>query len=190
MVKKVSVILNIFLLAVVFVLASRIASQPKNDVCRVEKPLPQCVSRTDTAEARGDSMKPQIVSGQKVELLYGYYDCQPVRRDDVVAYNYAGDKVPIIKSVKALPGDKWSAEKDGTGNFYRIIVNGVKLTNFEGKDYQIPENKAKMIKLYASSYPVVPEGSYLIFGNVVSGSADSTQFGLVGKKDIIAKVKY
>lgn len=150
--------------------------------------LPECVNKIETVEVRGESLAPQILLGQNVRLLHGYYNCHPIQTDDIVAYNYAGNGVPIIKIVKAVPGDKWRIEKDEVLNLYRIIVNDLALENSEGKIYRIPEADIKILKLYAASYPVIPPDSYLILGNVVSGSIDSTKFGLVGSKDIIAKV--
>jgi len=36
---------------------------------------------------------------------------------------------------------------------------------------------------------VIPENTYLLLGNRVSGSVDSTTFGLVDKSGIVAKVE-
>jgi len=45
-----------------------------------------------------------------------------------------------------------------------------------------------MLKLYVKSYPVLPDNTYLILGNKVSGSSDSTRFGLIDKSDIVGKI--
>ncbi|MEA3560210.1 MAG: S26 family signal peptidase [Candidatus Omnitrophota bacterium] len=84
--------------------------------------------------------------------------------------------------VKAIPGDKWRLNKNN--HSYRIMVNNKPLKNSEGKFYQIPENKIKMLKLYVKTYPVLPEDTYLLLGNQPGGSLDATRFGLIDKANI------
>jgi len=46
-----------------------------------------------------------------------------------------------------------------------------------------------MLSLYEKSYNgIIPEKSLLILGNVIEGSQDSIQFGLVGQSDILGKI--
>ena len=140
-------------------------------------------------EVRGNSLAPLINASQTINLLYGYYNSHPIEREDIIAYDYAGNDVPIVKIAKAIPGDKWRLKKEYQQNSYQIIVNNKPLKNSEGKCYQIPESNIKMLKLYAKSYPLLPNNTYLILGNKVSGSLDATQFGLIGKGDILGKVE-
>lgn len=146
------------------------------------------ITRVELVEVRGISLAPLINPGETIELVYGYYDSHPVERGDIVAYEYGGNDVPIIKVVKAVPGDKWHLKKDEDQDSYQIIVNGEPLKNSENKYYQIHESKIQMLKLYVKGYPVLPDNTYLILGNKVSGSSDATRFGLIDKSDIVAKV--
>ncbi len=146
-----------------------------------------CVTKTKLFEVHGNSLVPFINPGQVIKLAYGYYNCHPVKRKDIIVYKYAGHDVPIIKIISAIPGDKWYLEKDNYQDSYRIIVNDMPLKNSEGKYYQIYENKIKMLKLYAKSYPIIPDNTYLILGNKITGSLDATQFGLISKSDITGK---
>lgn len=145
--------------------------------------------KVDQFEVCGNSMAPLIKSGQIVNLFREYYDFHPVERGDIVLYDYAGNDAPIIKIVKAVPGDNWRIEKDEDKNSYQIIVNGEPLKNSEGRYYQISESKIKMLENYAESYPVLQSGTYLILGNKIRGSMDATRFGLIGKNDILGKVE-
>jgi signal peptidase I len=145
-----------------------------------------CVTKVQFLEVRGNSLAPLINAGQTIKLVYGYYNCHPVEREDIIAYNYVGNAAPIIKIVKAVPGDKWYLRK--SNGDYLIVVNDKPLVNSEGKFYQIPESKKKMLQLYVEDYPVLPENTYLILGNQVSGSLDATRFGLIDKSDILGKV--
>lgn len=148
-----------------------------------------CVTKVEFPEVRGSSLAPLINQGETIKLLKGYYNCHPVEREDIIAYKYAGNDAPIIKLVKAVPGDKWHLKKNEQQNSYQIIVNGKPLKNSEGKYYGIPESKIRMLKLYVQDYPVLPENTYLILGNQISGSLDATRFGLIDKSDILGKVE-
>jgi len=132
-------------------------------------------------------MEPFIKSGDTVSAIYDYYDCNDILRDDVVLYDYAGNKSLLIKSVKAIPGDRWELKEVNNG--YEIVVNNESVLNFEKEPYLISSNSAKMIELYINDYPIIPNDTYLLLGNKIGGTLDSTKFGLVGKNDIKAKVQ-
>jgi len=135
---------------------------------------------------RGNSMSGILKDGQEIIVLKNYYSCYPVKRDDLVIYQYAGLPEPLVKIVKAVPGDYWEIKLADQG--YKIIVNGKVLTNSNKEPYQIPTGKIAMLKLYASDYPIIPPNTYLILGNIPSGTLDSSRFGLVSKSEIIGKV--
>lgn len=146
-----------------------------------------CKVREEQRTVRGDSLYPLIKPGDRIEILFNYYDCHPIQRGDVVAYYYAGDKYPLIKIVKGMPGDKFGLEKASSG--WNIVVNGKALKNSEGAPYLLPDERCKMLSLYEKDYHnTIPDGAYLILGNITSGSLDSSKFGLVGKRDILGKV--
>ena len=138
-------------------------------------------------KVRGSSLTPLINPGQTINLLYGYYDSHPVEREDIVAYDYANNDVPIIKIVKAIPGDNWRLKKNN--HSYQIIVNDKLLKNSVGEIYQIPESNIQMLKLYVKHYPTLPENTYLLLGNQQEGSLDSTRFGLIDRTGILGKVE-
>jgi len=147
-----------------------------------------CLIKTEEMTVRGDSLAPFIKSGQTVQALFGYYNCHKIKRGDVVLFKYAGDKNLLIKMVKGIPGDKFELRKTEGG--WNIIVNNQIVKNAEGKPYLIFGNAYKMLSLYERDYKgIIPENAYLLLGNKVSGSVDSTTFGLVDKSGIRAKVK-
>lgn len=129
-------------------------------------------------------MSPYLESNQEVVALFGYYQCNEIEREDVVLYNYSGSKNLLVKFIKAVPGDSWSL-KGGDG-VCEIVVNGSLLLNSEGQKYTI--GNCKMLRLYADNYPIIPANTYLLLGDEVNGSLDSTQFGLIGGEDVVAKV--
>ncbi|MFA5442008.1 MAG: S26 family signal peptidase [Candidatus Paceibacterota bacterium] len=71
-----------------------------------------------------------------------------------------------------------------------MIVNNKIVKNSEGKPYLISGNAYKMLSLYEKDYKgVIPENAYLLLGNLIFGSLDSTHFGLIDKSGIVAKVE-
>lgn len=130
-----------------------------------------------------------LKDGQEITVLKGYYKCNKVKRDDIIIYPYAGNPIPIVKSVKAVPGDRFELQKD-KNNLWNILVNSEILTTSDGTPYALSEPKSKMLALYVNSYHgVVPMDAYIILGNLPGGTVDSTQFGLVNRVDFIGKVE-
>ncbi|MFZ4648211.1 MAG: signal peptidase I [Patescibacteria group bacterium] len=135
----------------------------------------------------GDSLFPLLKDGEKVKIQMGYYSSSTVPvREEIIAYDYAGSEIPIIKIIKGMPGDAWRLEKSGTD--YKIFVNNKVLKNSEGLEYLIPENKVKVLQLYADTYPNLPKGAFLILGDKISGTTDATAFGLVDLDDVLGRV--
>jgi len=140
-------------------------------------------------KVRGDSLAPLINSGETIKLVYNYYNFNPVNRGDIIVYKYNGNDAPIIKIVKAIPGDSWQLEKNNQLNSYQIKVNGLALKNSQNEFYKIPASDIHMLRLYVENHPTIPQNTYLILGNQPSGSLDSTKFGLISKNDILGKVE-
>lgn len=146
-----------------------------------------CVSSIEERVVRGNSLTDLIESDETVKILLGYYSCNEVKRGDIIAYNFSGDKNPIIKIVKGLPGDKFHLQKTEGG--WNILINGEVLKNSQSQPYLLGEDGYRMLSLYERDYKgAIPANAYLILGNLESGSLDSTRFGLVGKSDLLGKV--
>lgn len=143
--------------------------------------------RTEEREVRGESLTGLIERGSSVRVLFGYYGCHEIEKEDVVAYNYAGNPNPVIKIVKAVPGDTFKLKKAPGG--WNLLVNGKVLKNSGKEPYLFDERGRRMLSLYESDYRgVVPPQAYLILGNLARGSLDSSRFGLVHQSDILGKV--
>jgi len=137
---------------------------------------------------QGNSLKPLINPNQNIEIIRGYYDIHDVKRGDIVAYKHIAYKEPIIKIVKALPGDRFKLKKNSQGRV-SILINDNICLNSENKSYSMNPNKIKMLALHEKQYDgLIPEDVYLVLGNAARGSFDSSEFGLIPKRDIIGKV--
>ena len=147
----------------------------------------ECQVEVEERIVRGSSLDPLIKNGEIVKVLFGYYGCNEIQRNDIVLYSYAGNENPIIKIVRGVPGDSYELKKAGFGEWH-ILINGQVLKNSEGKSYSVSGNKYKMLSLYEDDCENgIPPNTYLILGNLVSGSQDSTRFGLIDKSDILGK---
>ena len=59
-----------------------------------------CTSKIKIEIVRGGSLSGVVEDGESVKVQDGYYDCHPVRRNDIAVYKYAGNSNPLIKIVK------------------------------------------------------------------------------------------
>lgn len=148
-----------------------------------------CVTKTEEKIVRGNSLSGVLEDGTAIKILFGYYECNEVKINDVVAYQYAGNPRPIVKIVKALARDTFHLEKSQDIAGWNILVNSEILKNSQGKPYLLDDRGYRLLLLYEQDYKgMVPENTYLLLGNIAIGTTDSTQFGLVSKIDIIGKV--
>ncbi len=145
--------------------------------------------RVEERIVRGNSLSPLIKPGDKVKIYFEFYDTHKIQRKDIVACKYSCCPDPIIKIVRGIPKDKFELKelKDGSD---LVLINGKVLKNSSNEPYKLTGNRKKMLLLYEKDYGgIIPENTYLLLGNLVSGSLDSTRFGLVDEKEIIAKVE-
>src|SRR3989344_1011328 len=147
-----------------------------------------CSVEKKTFIVRGDSLKDVIESGTEITAVFGWYDCHDIARGDIVIYKFAGNKdAPIIKIVKGIPGDTLHVESVTRGE--QIVINGKPLKNSKGEVYILDSRAGRLLSLYENDYKnEIPEGTYLILGNISTGSLDSSRFGLVSASDFLGKV--
>jgi len=191
-------IILVFLLLVLILLDSNFSNSFLDRVLQVSSQnqdnnitnseIQDCLIETEEMIVHGNSLDPLIKPEQTIKALFGYYDCHKIKRGDIILFDYAGNKNFVIKIVKGISGDKFELKETEGG--WNIIVNNQIVRNSEDKPYLISGNAYKMLSLYENDYKgLIPENAYLLLGNRISGSVDSTTFGLVDKSSIIAKVK-
>ena len=137
---------------------------------------------------RGDSLSPLLEPGQRIRIIFGYYKYHPIQRDDVVAYIYDLRKPAMIKIVKALPSDKVEI-KEADGERCHVLINGAIMVNSQAQPYLLSKKRAQ--RLYSGvmrSAGVMPQDRYIIMGDKVGASRDSTLFGTVTSKYIVGRV--
>jgi signal peptidase I len=132
----------------------------------------------------GGSMSPRIAPGQMIEIQQGPAECLgTLKRGDVVLFHSDSSRVPLIKALRGLAGDKFSVS-DG-----KIVINGTPATNSAGESYRLSPPRAAMIGLYVhDDHGMIPSNSFLVMGENPAGSLDSSRFGLVTRQAIIGKL--
>jgi signal peptidase I len=139
--------------------------------------IKNCPIKIEEKIVIGNSLEPLIKDGETIEVLFGYYSCRQIQRNDIVLYSYSGNKNPIIKIIKGIPGDKFSLKK--TNNGWYILINGKILKNSQNQPYILDERGYRVLSLYEKDYKgIIPEDAYLILGNLPQGSLDSSHFFL------------
>lgn len=136
---------------------------------------------------RGESMEPLFKNGANVRILRGYYACRPVRREDVVVYSFAADRSPIIKTVKAVAGDRFALKRSSDGAGWNVLINGSPALNSQKMPYTLRHHKM-LASVEELHHGIIPERTCLLLGEMLGGSSDSSRFGLVETRAIAGKV--
>lgn len=135
---------------------------------------------------RGSSMEGLYNEGDEVRVDLSYYKERDVKKDDVVVINFTPKNILLIKQVKGTPGDRFEVKYNS--GVWKVYVNGDVLRNSEGKEYVFDNRSVSMLLLYSKDYGIIPNDTYLILGNKVYGSFDSSRFGFVSRESIAGKV--
>jgi signal peptidase I len=146
-----------------------------------------CSIQAEERIVRGNSLSGLIENGETVTVFFGYYQCNKIKRGDLVLYSYAGNETPLIKIVKGVPGDSFKLEQIEQ-KAWHILINDKVVRNSAGIPYLIFGSRYEMLALYEKDFKgKIPEGAYLLLGNITSGAVDSTRFGFVSQGGILGK---
>jgi len=133
---------------------------------------------------RGHSLAPLIENGETVEGYVG--DCGDPARGGLILFTHLGAKIPLLKIVVGVPGDRFGVRPDG--DRWNIMINSAAATNGEGVPYRLNKARADRIGLYAKGAGgVIPPNSWLAMGDDPAGSDDSSRFGLITRDALRGK---
>jgi signal peptidase I len=147
-----------------------------------------CPIHSKQEVVHGNSLSGIVEDGDKVVILFGYYGCRVPVRGDVAAVNYAGNKYPLIKVIKGVPGDVFALEPGAGGQM--LLINHQPARTTQGVPYVFSEQKARVFSLYIRDHQgVIPDNAYLVLGNLPDGTVDSSQFGLIDRASLLGRVQ-
>lgn len=135
----------------------------------------------------GASLEPAYKSGAVLEFFTG--DQCPyltfVDYGDLALLKTARAEKLVVKFVRGFSGDKIAlAPRNDVGGMV-LQINDADVQNSVGALYIIPPARQALLRLYIRDYKgVIPQDSFLLLGDDVQGTLDSTRFGLVHVDDI------
>jgi len=141
-----------------------------------------CAAVVEQREVRGESLKGLVEAGTTLQIETARGCIEP-RRGDLVTWRPAKRDTPVVKVVRAVPGDTLALLEE-EGIFY-IHVNDERLTTSTGEPYALKPNRARMLQLYEGE---LRADTFLLLGNIAGGTYDSTRLGLIHKSDIEGRV--
>ena len=131
--------------------------------------------------------------GREIEILHGHYDCNPVRRGDIVVFTYSGNlgnDLYWIKTVQGLPGDRIGLGEKNHAGKRLLLINGQAVTNPAGRRYRVDKIGESYIRLAMTRQMTdrkIPRGRYLMLGTASVGGWDSRRVGLISHAALIGK---
>jgi len=137
---------------------------------------------TKTRIVDGTSMSPLLKNGETVTTYENYYDCNEIKRGDIIIFNFKTREGDYIKKVQGMPNDILELEEG------YIKINGEHVLNSEGKKYKLNSVQQKILSIPLVDNQI-PRNGYLVLGDDIdSKTFDSRQFGYINKDQVIGKV--
>jgi len=166
-------------------------SENKTNTEEIQLPTPSKTTKSTSCEENitrerkritGNSMHPMIKNNERVILLHNYYKiCGTVpQKGDLIAYDYVGEKIPIIKVLVATSED-FLQIKNNT-----LWINGSEYKNSANQRYNFSKGEIQMLQLYTHNNHL-RENTYFILGDNINNSKDSRKFGAISPKKILGK---
>ena len=148
-----------------------------------------CVKDSVIVATNDEYMSGVIEKGEKIKILTNFYNCNDVRRGDIAWYQFSNQIEPVARTVWGLPGDNYSLTEDSSKKgYWRISINGQEVTT-NSEPYYIYSNSVPPLKTYELSRGgVLLADEYILLSNRSPGLSDSSNLGLIHKKELIGKV--
>ena len=136
-----------------------------------------CIAAPLTVQ--GGSLAPFVADGARLEGRIG--DCGDPARGDLLMFTHLGLKIPLLKIVIGVPGDRFGVRRNADS--WNLLINGAVAANAEGVPYRLNKARADRIALYASGAGgIIPPNAWLAMGDNPAGTDDSSRFGLITRE--------
>lgn len=156
-----------------------------------QQPIAQesCETSTRSYTMQDSYLRGLIKKGQSFDVLMSYYDCHEPKPGDLVLYRFSSKSEPVVKIVRAIPGDEFELTENSQLRRWEIKVNGEDLIYRQNKYYFGRVNDRHPMKKYHDLYSgEIQSGDFIIFSLIPPGLQDSGTLGPVRKENILGKV--
>jgi signal peptidase I len=132
----------------------------------------------------GSSLEPLVADGAAILGTRGLCPGHP-KRGELVLFLSGNRPDPLIKIAVGLPGDRFALASNDRGE-WSLLINGAVAKTSTGATYSFDAHHSGMLVLcIRDRHGVIPPNAYLLLGNHIDGTIDSTLLGLIGANDII-----
>jgi signal peptidase I len=123
------------------------------------------------------AMSPTIEAGQIVFANVRYYGGHDPKRGEIVVLRMPGRGIRVVKRIVGLPGESIAIRRG------EVEIDGRRLP----EPYVARANTVRPYSLELSPF-LVPKDAYFVLGDNRDNSEDSRVWGVVGRKDLQARV--
>jgi hypothetical protein len=147
-----------------------------------------CVTEEVKTVMKDSHLNGLINKNDPIKVLKDFYNCNSVKRKDLVYFRISPPIEPAVRVVYGLPGDKFRVEETDIKNQWHLFINDQRI-EVGGSPYYIQSRHTPPLKTYqASRKGVLGENEYIILSNVPPGLSDSSNLGLIKSSSFEGKV--
>jgi len=147
-----------------------------------------CVTQELNTQMKDTHMNGIINKNEPIRVLIGFYDCNPIKRRDLVYFRISPPIEPVVRMVYGIPGDRFKVIESENENQWNILINDQMIT-VDGGSYYIQSRHTPPLETYEKSRNgVLGKDEYIILSNVPPGLSDSSNLGLIKNKAFEGKV--
>lgn len=149
-----------------------------------------CVKENQSVTVNDDFMASRFKKGEAVTVAINFYNCNEVKRNDLVLFQFSEQIAPVLRIVRGLPGDHYALEPSPDDKQkWGLAINGEKILAPDGKPFLLSSESVPPLKTYElSRRGVLMPDEYIILATEPPGLSDSTNLGLIHKASLIGRV--
>jgi signal peptidase S26 family len=186
--KKINLVVSILLVLVLGAAVFLFFPTKKHYATSTDQRCPGDVYELEMPDGSMDGLLKQ---NQKFKVTQNWYACNPLERGDLVYYRFSTSNDPIVRVLRAIPGDEFEVLRDEKYGAWNIKVNSdMVMDKASGEPYYFGAKPTATLSLYEKANKgKLQEGDVIVLSNVPPGSNDSGLFGVANVADIVGKVE-
>jgi hypothetical protein len=149
----------------------------------------QCIKEVKAAHINDEALTGIFKKAEKVEIALGWYECNSIKRGDMVVIKKGTTNSPTIRVVYGVPGDTFGITQDTSTPTWNLQINGktIKLGTIPyrfGHANQTPWFQT----VVKERKGVLKTDDLILLSNINDGSYDSVSEGLYTPQSLLGKV--